>query len=695
MKFVALVSGGKDSFFNVLHCLKQGHQLVATANLYPADESQQELDSYMFQTVGHDVVSYYEKCTGLPIFRHPIKRGGSKNLEMNYTRTLNDEIEDLYSLLLEVKTAVPDIEAVSVGAILSSYQRTRVEDVCMRLNLIVLSYLWQRDQLELMTEMCSMSKNLDNEAEECGKLDARIIKVAAVGLDQSHLNKSLPQIFPTMKKLNQLYDVHICGEGGEFETMVLDAPFFIKGKLRVVSERVNTSDESNGVYSVQLGVEFEAKVVEDDRKKQLDALPVPPLLNDKWSALLNSLANPDVSVISQEEQSEKEALVSFQSHPSVAQFGKSLYVSNLRATTPSSSLENQTRQVLNALNVIIEKWGISPSQAINCTLILSSMSNFAVVNEIYSEYFDISKYGPLPPSRACIESNLLGKDCLLQLSVVFDMACEVKTLNNAVVVYPNKTGLHVQGRSYWAPCNIGPYSQAIWLSTDNNKVSYISGQIPLVPSSMSMVGQDRNLQSVLSLRHFDTLKTTIGATKQLFMTCFTSDLQIIPTITNTWSLYCDEMQYESDLWMDKDQDPVECLIIVKVSQLPRKALCEWGGISCHQVEVEYSSEEDEATGALAKMTLKKQLPGIISDIAVKDGSNQRRFITGFSDDAQEIVAVLQHIERPFKATVYFNPLDVTNITEDLHKLTTVEFIPVTKVFDYKGNLHAFGYHLIY
>jgi len=37
MKYVALISGGKDSCFNLLHCHKQGHELIAAATLSPAE----------------------------------------------------------------------------------------------------------------------------------------------------------------------------------------------------------------------------------------------------------------------------------------------------------------------------------------------------------------------------------------------------------------------------------------------------------------------------------------------------------------------------------------------------------------------------------------------------------------------------------------------------------------------------------
>ena len=67
-----------------------------------------------------------------------------------------DEVEDLFLLLQDVLAAHPCIRGVAVGAILSSYQRVRVEAVCARLGLTSVAYLWQRNQDELLQEMvCS------------------------------------------------------------------------------------------------------------------------------------------------------------------------------------------------------------------------------------------------------------------------------------------------------------------------------------------------------------------------------------------------------------------------------------------------------------------------------------------------------------------------------------------------------------
>ena len=67
MKFLALISGGKDSIFNIMKCIENGHELVLLINLYPESncvinytnkkkDQGYEKDSYMYQTVGANII---------------------------------------------------------------------------------------------------------------------------------------------------------------------------------------------------------------------------------------------------------------------------------------------------------------------------------------------------------------------------------------------------------------------------------------------------------------------------------------------------------------------------------------------------------------------------------------------------------------------------------------------------------------
>uniref|UniRef100_A0A7M4FM42 Diphthine--ammonia ligase n=1 Tax=Crocodylus porosus TaxID=8502 RepID=A0A7M4FM42_CROPO len=213
----------QDSCYNMMQCVAAGHQIVALANLRPA-ENTDELDSYMFQTVGHHAIDLYADAMDLPLYRRTIK-GASVDIGRVYTKCEGDEVEDLYHLLKLVKEQ-EGVKGVSVGAILSDYQRVRVEDVCKRLNLQPLAYLWRRNQEALLREMISLD------------IQAMIIKVAAFGLDpDKHLGKTLDQMEPYLLELSKKCGVHICGEGGEYETFTLDCPLF-KKKIVVDSSDV-------------------------------------------------------------------------------------------------------------------------------------------------------------------------------------------------------------------------------------------------------------------------------------------------------------------------------------------------------------------------------------------------------------------------------------------------------------------------
>lgn len=64
---------------------------------------------------------------------------------------------------------MPEVEAVACGAILSNYQRVRVEHVCSRLKLTPIAYLWERNQEELLSEMVAAG------------MESVLVKVAGAG----------------------------------------------------------------------------------------------------------------------------------------------------------------------------------------------------------------------------------------------------------------------------------------------------------------------------------------------------------------------------------------------------------------------------------------------------------------------------------------------------------------------------------
>lgn len=231
LNVIALISGGKDSIYSILHCFKNGHKVIALGNLYPNSASlsvapaklatsddkpaEHDLNSFMYQTVGHNVIPLYEKALGIPLYRQPIQGTAVETSSSYQAPTSNiDETESLIPLLTEIMVEHPEANAVSTGAILSTYQRTRIESIALRLGLVPLSFLWQYPVLPLGTQV-----SLLQDMRTAG-LDARIIKVASGGLDESFLwenvasKTGINRVERAMARFGIDGDGAVLGEGG-------------------------------------------------------------------------------------------------------------------------------------------------------------------------------------------------------------------------------------------------------------------------------------------------------------------------------------------------------------------------------------------------------------------------------------------------------------------------------------------------
>lgn len=845
MKFLALVSGGKDSHYNIMHCLKNGHELVVMANIRPLDLNKQELDSFMFQTCGHDLIEKYPLVSSISIEFGSIEPDTSLITSLTYDNEegkekSNDEIEQLFDLLQKCKQKY-DFDAVSVGAILSSYQRNRVEACCSRLGLKVLSYLWQRNQKELMKEMCLVSKQplLENEEEndddesakskhyyevlekydswkkkqndirrssnldiyeegddeisyckyceeelevpyfggnkqqedesfdinnyeevlkkssfwkqkketaneddtmrsfntnknasnykrdeenkdykkvnenDINKLDARIIKTAAIGLDKSDLGKSLPQIREKMENLNRMYDVHICGEGGEFETMVLDSPIFDKGYFKLKNINMeNNNDNFDQVYSCTFDVEVVAKEKKSegnfDLNKYLETITSPRLFENKWEILKTCVSKESKLTFSPKESKTNNDLIDLKDgiklSSTVCKIGDILHIQNIQPLNPSASLDQQCGEVFKQLFDILHKNNISKKQILTTTVSLKNMSNFANVNVNYSKFF--AKIGSLPPSRACIgNKHIFGE---LQLSCIATL-CEQKE--------PFKDGIHVQGISYWNPCNIGPYSQVILPRTQPNKIAYMAGQIPLIPDTMKLNKPKTNdLQeewienTVLTLRNYDHLKNLVGLKHNLQTICYLSDKAMtneksinsaVSSAVNVWSKYAsadsidDSLEDENKNWFAyepesfMERQDVNNFAIVVVDELPAAAPVEIGGVVCANIETvnpnlsDFDSDSDSDSDNARYESLSDKGINVLND------DISYNFTMEFFETIEEFIREMNKFERgPFQGTLYFNHSNLQNESdytdEKFLGFENIEYFPVKRVFDYNG-----------
>jgi ABC transporter with metal-binding/Fe-S-binding domain ATP-binding protein len=212
MKVAVLISGGKDSALALHRALRSGYDVKYLLTMIPRRE-----DSWMFHYPNIRLTSLFAEACGLPLVR--AETSGNKE----------EELKDLKRLLAGL-----DVEGVVSGAIRSVYQKSRLDRICEEIGLESIAPLWHEDPQSLMEELLS------------GGFWVIFTGVYAYGLDQRWLGRRLDQAaLSDLLRLNRKYGISVMGEGGEYETMVLDAPYF---KKRVKIRRARTVWEGESGY---------------------------------------------------------------------------------------------------------------------------------------------------------------------------------------------------------------------------------------------------------------------------------------------------------------------------------------------------------------------------------------------------------------------------------------------------------------
>ena len=199
MKLGILFSGGKDSTYTAYLARKEGYELSCLISVYSGNK-----ESYMFHTPSIKKTEEQAKLAEIPIITWETE--GKKE----------DELKDLEKA---IRLAIREyqIEGIVTGAIQSVYQSSRIQKICNKLDIECFNPLWLKNEDEYLDEL------IDN------KFKIIITGVFAYPLDEKWLGKEINSDFVReIKELNIKYKISIIGEGGEFETIVINCPLFKK-----------------------------------------------------------------------------------------------------------------------------------------------------------------------------------------------------------------------------------------------------------------------------------------------------------------------------------------------------------------------------------------------------------------------------------------------------------------------------------
>jgi diphthine-ammonia ligase len=205
--WISLFSGGKDSAWALYQALERGLNVERLVTVHPTG------DSYMYHVPATELTALAAESIGIPLvdvepadFEADAARDSGEQGD--------DELEPLEAALRALGEALPGgIAGVTAGAVESEYQTSRIEDMCERLECDLFAPLWQEDPRELADAMLAAG------------FEIVIVRVAAYGLDESWLGRTIDEdALAELEALNGEYGVHVLGEGGEFETLVVDGP---------------------------------------------------------------------------------------------------------------------------------------------------------------------------------------------------------------------------------------------------------------------------------------------------------------------------------------------------------------------------------------------------------------------------------------------------------------------------------------
>ena len=219
MRLGVLFSGGKDSAF-ACHRAMEKEEVACLITVLPENP-----ESYLFHTPNVHLTALQAEAAGIPLVT--VASGG----------VVEEEVADL-SRAISLAVEEHGIRGVVTGAIRSVYQAARIQRVCHDLDLWCFNPLWQRDEEEHLEEVVSSGFRFLVSAVSAGPLGeawlGREIDRAALG---------------ELKGIARRHRMNPAGEGGDYETFVLDAPFFRRRIEILAASREYRGDR--GIFRIE------------------------------------------------------------------------------------------------------------------------------------------------------------------------------------------------------------------------------------------------------------------------------------------------------------------------------------------------------------------------------------------------------------------------------------------------------------
>nr|AQS32401.1 hypothetical protein [uncultured archaeon] len=216
MKLAALISGGKDSIY-AAYIISNQHKIACLISF-----KSKRSDSYMFHIPNIDLVKLQAESMDIPLIF--MESSGIKEKELNDIKKA-----------LKIAIKKYKIEGVVSGALASNYQKSRIDNICNELKLKSIAPLWHVNPEQYLKDLI------------INNFKAIITGIAADGLTKDFLGKEINNDFLNKIKKTK---IHLAGEGGEYESLVLDCPLLNK-RLKIKKAKIEMENYCTGKFIVE------------------------------------------------------------------------------------------------------------------------------------------------------------------------------------------------------------------------------------------------------------------------------------------------------------------------------------------------------------------------------------------------------------------------------------------------------------
>lgn len=198
-RLTTLLSTGKDSCLATQRMVDYNYNISCFTTIKP-----EEQNSWMSHDANQDIARKQAEAAEKPLVE--AKSTAEKEVEL-----------EAYEAALRRARREHHVEGVITGAVASEYQRQRIERICEDIGLKPYTPLWHTPGDSILKQLLKRG------------FDVVFEKTAAAGFDSTWIGKHIkPHVIEELRSLHESHGVHVAGEGGEFETVVLDAPFFTR-----------------------------------------------------------------------------------------------------------------------------------------------------------------------------------------------------------------------------------------------------------------------------------------------------------------------------------------------------------------------------------------------------------------------------------------------------------------------------------